>query len=96
MAQRRRLLGAALGVGACDGRQLLRVLNRFSFSREEVEAALAAVEAAGFEAPGADVQAALAAAEAAEATGDVARAACAKCADSKHERGVETETELDW
>lgn len=72
------------------------MLNRFSFSREEVEAALAAVEAAGFEAPGADAQAALAAAEAAEATEDVARAACAECTDSKRERQVEIETELDW
>ncbi|KAK9846391.1 hypothetical protein WJX81_002891 [Elliptochloris bilobata] len=39
-ALRRRLLCAQLGIGDCDGKQLLRVLNRFSFSRPEVLAAL--------------------------------------------------------
>lgn len=43
---RRRLLGAQLGIGECNGKQLLRVLNRYSFSRAEVEAALHAVNAA--------------------------------------------------
>lgn len=43
-AVRRRLLCAQLGIGDCNGKQLLRVLNRFSFSRSEVVAALAVVD----------------------------------------------------
>lgn len=41
---RRRLVCAHLGLGECDGKQLGRQLNRYCFSREEVEAALAWAE----------------------------------------------------
>ena len=42
-ALRRRVLCEQLGIGDCNGKQLLRVLNRFSFGRSEVVAALAVV-----------------------------------------------------
>ncbi|KAL4427952.1 hypothetical protein ABPG75_002041 [Micractinium tetrahymenae] len=41
---RRRLVCAHLGLGDCDGKQLGRQLNRYCFSREEVESALAWAE----------------------------------------------------
>ena len=40
------MLCAQLGIGDCNGKQLLRVLNRFGFSRPEVVAALAVVDEA--------------------------------------------------
>lgn len=45
-ALRRRMMCAQLGIGDCNGKQLLRVLNRFGFSRSEVVAALAVVDEA--------------------------------------------------
>ena len=38
--QRRHQLCVKLGLGPCDGKQLLQQLNRFDFSRAEVEEAL--------------------------------------------------------
>lgn len=40
MTARRFLVGAFLGLGDCDGKQLLRQLNRYCFSRQELAAAL--------------------------------------------------------
>lgn len=40
MTQRRVLICDFLGLGACDGKQLLRQLNRYCFTLEEVDAAL--------------------------------------------------------
>jgi 5S rRNA maturation endonuclease (ribonuclease M5) len=45
VARRRHLVAARLGLGACNGKQLLACLNRY-FSRAEFEAALAWAEAA--------------------------------------------------
>ncbi|CAG9464050.1 unnamed protein product [Pedinophyceae sp. YPF-701] len=44
-AARRRALGTLLGTGDCNGKQLLKQLNGFGFTREEVEAALEEVPA---------------------------------------------------
>ena len=38
--QQRLQLSVKLGLGPCDGKQLLQQLNRFGFSRAEVEEAL--------------------------------------------------------
>lgn len=40
VTRRRRAVCAHLGLGDCDGRQLLRQLNRYGFSLQEVEQAL--------------------------------------------------------
>ena len=41
--QRRAAVCAALGLGNCDGKQLLRQLNQYNFSRESVGDALQTV-----------------------------------------------------
>ena len=41
--QRRAALSAALGLGNCDGKQLLRQLNVYGFSRQHVNDALASL-----------------------------------------------------
>jgi len=41
--QRRAAVSAALGLGNCDGKQLLRQLNMYGFSRDTVAKALQAV-----------------------------------------------------
>lgn len=41
VTQRRSLVCAYLGIGDCDGKQLQRQLNRYGFTTEEVERALA-------------------------------------------------------
>lgn len=40
MTARRHLVGAFLGLGHCDGKQLLRQLNRYCFMPQELEQAL--------------------------------------------------------
>lgn len=45
VSQRRALVCAYLGLGDCDGKQLARQLNRYSFGVQEVEAALRWAEA---------------------------------------------------
>ena len=40
MTARRHLVGAFLGLGHCDGKQLLRQLNRYCFTPRELERAL--------------------------------------------------------
>ena len=44
VAARREALGRALGFGGCDARQLLRQLNVYGFSRDEVLSALGKLE----------------------------------------------------
>lgn len=44
VTQRRALVCAYLGLGDCDGKQLLRQLNCYGFGREELAAALAWAE----------------------------------------------------
>ena len=43
--QRRAAFSAALGLGNCDGKQLLRQLNTYGFEKQHVTKALAAVAA---------------------------------------------------
>ena len=45
MTARRFAVGAFLGLGDCDGKQLLAQLNRYGFTRQEVGRALAWAEA---------------------------------------------------
>lgn len=42
--QRRVAFSAALGLGNCDGKQLLRQLNNYGFSRQHVRDALAVID----------------------------------------------------
>lgn len=44
MTARRLAVCDFLGLGGCDGKQLLRQLNRYGFERPDVEAALAWAE----------------------------------------------------
>ncbi len=41
--QRRVAVSAALGLGTCDGKQLLKQLNTYGFSRDNVAKALQAI-----------------------------------------------------
>jgi hypothetical protein len=41
---RRKLVGAYLGLGECDGKQLMRQLNLYGFTKQEVNRALAWAE----------------------------------------------------
>ncbi len=45
-AGRRQLVCRQLGIGDCNGKQLLKSLNSYGFSRGEVEAAVAAANLA--------------------------------------------------
>ena len=47
VTRRRGLVCAFLGLGECDGKQLLRQLNRFGFTMADVERALAWAECQG-------------------------------------------------
>ena len=42
-AARRALFGGVLGLGNCDGKQLLKQLNKYGFSHQDVAAALETV-----------------------------------------------------
>jgi len=44
VAVRRHLVCSYLGLGACDGKQLLRQLNSYDFTRDDVSRALAWAE----------------------------------------------------
>ena len=47
VAQRRNDVAAALGIGPCDGKTFLKYVNEFGFSRSEVQAAVAVLDAGG-------------------------------------------------
>ena len=55
VGSRRNALGAALGIGGCDGRTLLRHLNDFGYTAERL---CAEMQAAGLELPAGTVDAA--------------------------------------
>jgi hypothetical protein len=46
VAERRNRVASALGIGPCDGKTFLKYANEFGFSREEVSAAVSALDAA--------------------------------------------------